>query len=153
MKEPQQEPLRRAPGVGIGAYVIHEGRVLLVQRGREPGRGQWAIPGGRLQFGESLRQGAEREVFEETGVRIAAGDIVYSFAACFDASGNEVPCDGHNTNIKHHYVVIDLAAEYVSGAVHAADDALDAGWFTPDEAAGLSLQAATRRFLNAMRFL
>ena len=75
----QQSPTGRypqAPCVAVGAIVFKEDRVLLVRRGKAPSREQWAIPGGSVILGESLQQAAEREVFEETGIRILAGEPI-----------------------------------------------------------------------------
>ena len=66
------------PRVGVGAVVLREGRVLLVRRGVAPARGLWAIPGGGLRIGETLQEGAEREILEETGIVIRAGAPVFT---------------------------------------------------------------------------
>jgi len=68
-----------APRVAVGAVVIRAGSVLLVRRGKAPSDGQWAIPGGSVELGETLQQAAEREILEETGIRIRAGKPVYTF--------------------------------------------------------------------------
>lgn len=101
--------------------VVHRERVLLVRRAREPNRGQWAIPGGRLEWGETLAQAAEREILEETGVRVRAGEVVYSF--------EHIDRDGEG-RVRHHYVILDLMAEYLGGEPRAGDDADDAAWFS-----------------------
>ncbi|MCK9273499.1 MAG: NUDIX domain-containing protein [Syntrophales bacterium] len=67
------------PQVGVGAVVIKDGSILLVKRGRSPGINLWAIPGGRINLGETLKKAVEREVEEETGVLIRAGDPIYTF--------------------------------------------------------------------------
>ncbi|MCR9145256.1 MAG: NUDIX hydrolase [bacterium] len=161
----------RGPVVGVGALVIKDGCVLLIQRGRFPGVGLWAIPGGKQNFGESLQQTAAREILEETGVLIRAGNPIYCFEALFDREGRELepPIDsgsqaeaaervrdstgGQVATAEHHFVVIDLAAEYLSGEATPGDDAADAGWFSPADAADLPLQPATRRFLEHVEFL
>ena len=68
-----------SPRVGVGAVVLREGRVLLVRRGVAPAQGLWAIPGGGLELGESLRAAAEREILEETGITIRAKEAFYIF--------------------------------------------------------------------------
>ncbi len=104
----------RSARVGVGAIVIRKGRVLLVQRGIEPSRGLWAIPGGSLELGETIQEGAEREILEETGIVIRAGDPVHTFDFFErDQAGR----------IRFHYVIVDVTAEYVSGDVRADDDA------------------------------
>ena len=66
-----------SPVVGVGAVVIKGGKVLLVKRGVDPKKGLWAIPGGSLKLGETLQEGAEREIMEETGITIRAKEPVY----------------------------------------------------------------------------
>ena len=111
--------MSRAPVVAVGAIVRRGDDVLLVLRGTPPNENQWAIPGGRLQLGETLQQGAEREILEETGIHIKAGDVVFTFEHI------ERDLDGV---VQFHYVVLDVAAEYLSGEPHADDDARDARW-------------------------
>ena len=105
------------PQVAVGAVVIHENRVLLVKRKNEPAAGQWAIPGGRVHAGETLASAAEREIMEETGIRIKAGKPVYIFELIDPI----------------HYVIIDLDAKYISGSPVPADDAEEAGWIGLNE--------------------
>jgi 8-oxo-dGTP diphosphatase len=127
-----------APRPAVGAVVFNDGAVLLVRRANPPARGMWAIPGGSIRLGETLQAAAEREVLEETGVVIRAKDPVFVFEAILrDDRGR----------VKYHYVIVDLAADYVRGDPQAADDAADARWITRDEMAGLRVNPATRRLL------
>ena len=126
------------PRVGVGAVVFKDDRVLLVRRGKPPANGQWAVPGGRLELGESLAEAAEREIFEETGVRIRAREPVHAFDAITRDTGG---------GILYHYVIVDLAADYVSGRPTAGDDALDARWVSAAELRELPVNAETRRLL------
>lgn len=132
------------PVVGVGAIVIKEGRVLLVRRGINPGKGLWAIPGGGLKLGETLQQGAEREIEEETGVVIKAGDPVYSFDF-FDY-------DKEN-RLRFHYVIVDMMGEYISGEPQGGDDAQEARWLAPGDLAVLDVSVNTVRVLKALKFL
>lgn len=109
------------PRVAVGALVVRDQQVLLVRRGKAPARGLWAIPGGSVRLGESLRHAAEREILEETGLTIRAGEPVLTFES--------IRRDDHG-RVRFHYVIVDLAAEYVAGAVRPADDATDARWFS-----------------------
>jgi len=127
-----------APRPAVGAVVFKNGRVLLVRRGRPPGQGTWAIPGGSVQLGETLRAAAEREIFEETGVVIQAREPV----AAFDTIQRD---DGGR--IEYHYVVVDLSADYVSGTPKAGDDADEARWVAAEELGWLPIHPATRRLL------
>lgn len=126
------------PRVGVGAVVFNGGRVLLVRRGRPPAEGDWAVPGGRVELGETLAQAAEREIFEETDVRIRAKEPVHVFDAVVrDAAGA----------VAYHYVIVDLAADYISGQPAPGDDALDARWVTATELQTLPVNAETRKLL------
>jgi len=127
-----------APQVAVGAVVFHRGRVLLVRRSNPPAKDQWAIPGGRVKLGESLRQAAERETREETGVRVAAKDPVFTFEVI------DRDCQG---KVRFHYLIVDLDAEFKEGRPTAGDDATDAAWISPEELDGLSVSAATRSLL------
>ena len=129
------------PVVGIGAVVIHEGRVL---RGVAPSRGLWAVPGGALELGETLQRGAEREILEETGVAIRAREPVYAFDF-FERDG-----DGR---IRFHFVIVDVAADYIGGEVRGADDALEARWLAPEDLEGLAVSKNTLKLLRAVGFL
>jgi len=132
------------PIVGVGAIVIKEGRVLLVKRAAPPSRGSWAIPGGSLELGETLQSGAEREILEETGIRIRAGAPVYAFDFLqYDT----------NNQLQYHFVVVDMEAEYVAGEVQAADDALDARWVSPEDLKGMHVSKNTLKILKARGFI
>jgi ADP-ribose pyrophosphatase len=127
------------PRAAVGAVVFKEGRVLLVQRGRPPAQGQWAIPGGNVRLGETLQQAAEREILEETGIRIAAREPVLTFDAIDrDAEGR----------VRFHYVIVDLAADYLEGEPRAGDDAAEVRWVSPEDLKTLPVNAKTRALLR-----
>jgi 8-oxo-dGTP diphosphatase len=108
-----------APIVGVGAVVINNRQVLLVRRANEPNRGQWSIPGGTVELDETLAQAAIREVREECGVETVAGGVLDTFDLIRrDQAGR----------LQYHYVLIDLAARYVSGEPTAGTDALEVRW-------------------------
>ncbi|MCX5854565.1 MAG: NUDIX hydrolase [Deltaproteobacteria bacterium] len=132
------------PIVGVGAVVLKDGKVLLVKRGIAPSKGLWAIPGGSLKLGETLQEGAEREILEETGVVVKAGKPFYSFDFF------ERDDDGR---IRFHYVVVDMMADYISGDVQGADDALEARWVSPEELNDLVVSKNTLNILESMRFI
>jgi ADP-ribose pyrophosphatase len=132
------------PRVGVGAIVFHEGRVLLVRRGIEPSLGLWAIPGGSLELGETIQEGAEREILEETGVVIRAGEPVWTFDFF------ERDPDGR---VRFHYVIVDVLAEYVSGEARGADDAAEARWLGPADLEALPVSKNTLRVLRRLGFL
>jgi ADP-ribose pyrophosphatase YjhB (NUDIX family) len=134
----QAEPLQRQypqqPLVGVGAIIIADGRVALIKRGKAPLLGEWSIPGGMLELGETLRQGAEREAFEETGLIVRATELLGVFERI-------VPDAEQRTS--YHYVLIDFLCEIVSGQMLAGGDASDARWFTPEEVSALPLPEDT----------
>jgi 8-oxo-dGTP diphosphatase len=128
------------PLVGVGAIIIEDGRVLLIERAKAPLLGAWSIPGGMLELGETLRQGAEREVLEETGLVVRATDLLGIF--------DRIVPDQQKRTL-YHYVLIDFLCKRISGDVLAAADASDARWFSPEEVAALRLAAET---LEVIRF-
>ncbi|HNZ64673.1 MAG TPA: NUDIX hydrolase [Smithella sp.] len=132
------------PRVGVGAITVKDGNVLLVKRGIEPSRGLWAIPGGTLKLGETLQECAVREILEETGVRIRVGSCVYVF--------DFIERDDQR-KIKFHYVIVDFAADYLSGEVKGADDALDARWFSPEDLKSFPVAANTINALTSLGIL
>ena len=141
----QLEALNRFPSqpqVAVGGFVFQNGRVLLVRRGRAPARGLWAIPGGRMNLGETLQQATEREIFEETGLVVKAQQPVYTFDV-IERDADE--------RILYHYVIVDLEAEYLNGLLRAGDDALEARWVLPEELDTLDVSPRTRQVL-ASRF-
>ena len=134
-----------APRVAAGAVVLHDDKVLLVLRGQPPAEGVWAIPGGSVELGETLQAAAEREVLEETGLNVRAGEIIYTFESIQrDQLGR----------VKVHYVIIDLLAEPLDPAqpCSPADDVKDAGWFTWPEVANseLPVSETTRQLLKRL---
>lgn len=129
------------PQLGVGAIVERDGAVLLVRRGRAPNQGQWAIPGGRVQPGESLGAAAEREILEETGLRIRAGEPRY----CFEHI--ERAADG---TVRYHYVVVDLAGEYLGGELRAGDDAEAVSWVPLERLGELAVNATTLEALHKL---
>jgi 8-oxo-dGTP diphosphatase len=128
------------PLVGIGALVVENGKIALIRRGKAPLQGEWSIPGGMLELGETLRQGAEREALEETGLVVRATELLGVFDRVIPDS------DG---KIVYHYVLIDFLCERVSGELRAGADAADAKWFTPDEVAKLPLAEDTAAVIRA----
>ncbi len=112
-----------------------DGRLLLVKRGRPPRAGSWGLPGGLLDLGERLADGARREVYEETGVEADVRDVVGTF--------EPLELDGEG-RIEYHYVVIDFWAHYVRGQASAQDDADDVAWASIDELDLYDLNTETR---------
>ena len=132
---------RHWPQVGVGAVVCHQDCILLVQRARPPGQGLWAIPGGKVQAGETMRAAAEREILEETGVQIHATELAWEFEYIeHDAQGG----------LRFHYVILDFHADYLDGSPRAGDDAMAARWVAFAELPGLPLHPETARLLRTL---
>jgi 8-oxo-dGTP diphosphatase len=150
------------PIVGVGAVILHEGRALLVRRGRAPLEGAWSVPGGALELGETLRAGAEREALEETGLRVQAGEVVEVFDSIFRApaedgsdkkaaaavAGQAAAVASAPSAPEYHYVIIDFLCRVIGGELRAASDAAEARWFTREELADLDLSIAMQRALD-----
>ncbi len=127
------------PRLAVGAIVFHEGKVLLVKRGRPPAKGQWAIPGGNVHLGESLQEAVQREILEETGALVKAREPVYTFDAVVRDSLDRV---------QFHYVIVDLAADYLGGAIRPGDDADEVRWIGPDQLSELPVSPPTAKLLR-----
>jgi 8-oxo-dGTP diphosphatase len=127
------------PLVAVGAVVFKEDKILLVLRGKPPAKNHWTIPGGSVELGETLGEAAEREIWEETGLTIQAGEPVYTF--------DVIERDPKGA-ILFHYVIVDLAADYVSGELRPGDDATDVCWASSMDIKTLKVSAATRKLLK-----
>lgn len=107
------------PLVGVGGIVLDEqGRALLVQRGNEPRKGHWSIPGGLLEVGESLIEGVRREIAEETGLAVQPQAIV----EIVDRICKE------EDRVRYHYVIVDYWCTVLSGTAQPGSDAADLRW-------------------------
>ena len=123
-----------APLVGVGAIIIEQDRVLLVKRGNPPLAGEWSIPGGVLEMGETLRQAAVREALEETGLTVEAGELL----GVYDRILRDA-----DERTRYHYVLIDFLCRRIAGEPQAAGDAAEARWFTRGGVGQLSLAEDT----------
>lgn len=127
------------PLVGVGAVIIQEDRVLLIRRGQPPLLGEWSLPGGVLECGETLREAVIREAREETGLTVETGEMLGVYERIIRSE------DGR---VRYHYVLIDFLCRPASGDVKAGSDAADVRWFTPEELPSLKLPADTREVIG-----
>lgn len=128
-----------SPLVGVGAVIIERGRVLLVKRGHAPLAGEWSIPGGVMELGETLRQAAVREAREETCLLVEPADLLGVY--------DRVLRDDDGRTL-YHFVLIDFLCSRVSGEARAADDADEVRWFTPAEIEALALPDDTAQVIR-----
>ena len=108
----------QAPLVGVGAVIVYQDRVLLVRRANEPLMGQWTLPGGMLELGETLAQGVAREVREETGLEVEAVELVEVLDRIHREAGR----------VRFHYVIADYLCRVTGGELRAASDAGAVRW-------------------------
>jgi len=106
------------PSAAVAAVIVQDGKLLLIRRGVEPSRGKWSIPGGSVEWGESLLDAVRREVREETGLEVEVGKV----AGIFD-----LIAEGF------HYVIVDYFAHPIGGELHPGDDASEARWVPLDQ--------------------
>jgi 8-oxo-dGTP diphosphatase len=134
------------PIVGVGGIVIHEGQALLIRRGSEPLRGEWSIPGGSMELGETLEEGVIRELLEETGLEVKIAGIVEIFERIFP--GEPPRFVEGKRRPRYHYVIADYLCERVSGEPRAGGDALDVAYAREDELERFHLTETARRVLH-----
>src|SRR5271157_6365052 len=119
------------PIIGVGAVIVRGERVLLVRRATEPLKGEWSVPGGALELGEKLRDGAVREALEETGLGVEVGEVLDVFDSIFpDADGRT----------QYHFVLIDFLCRSAAGEATAGSDVSDVKWVTEADLADLHLR-------------
>ncbi|HYX53809.1 MAG TPA: NUDIX domain-containing protein [Candidatus Limnocylindrales bacterium] len=126
------------PIVGVGAVIVHQSKVLLIKRGAPPLMGEWSLPGGVVELGETLRAAAEREALEETGLVVQAGEVLEVFDRI-------VP--GSEGRPQYHYVLVDFLCQVEGGELRAGGDAADASWATKDELAKFKLERPAREVI------
>lgn len=128
----------------VGVVCLRDQEVLLIKRGTPPRLGQWSVPGGRLEWGETLQVAALRELKEETGVDAQLLGLIGVIDGVFPARPSP---DGKGGEITRHYVLIDYAARWTGGEPVAGDDAAEARFVSRDEAMALVEWEETRRVI------
>ena len=121
-----------SPVVGVGAVIVKDDKALIIKRANDPYKGQWSIPGGRVELGESLTDAVRREMREETGLEVSVGPVIEVFERIQRGDGR----------IRYHFVIIDYLCTCDGGTLCAGDDADDAVWVTSSELDAYNIRAS-----------
>jgi len=125
--------MKDLPRISVGLVVWREDQVLLIRRANPPYQGCWSIPGGKVEFGETLHQAGLREVYEETGITAQVESLI----------------DIYESITEHgHYVMADYSARWLEGEPMAGDDALEAAFFSQEQARELVAWDDTRTAIS-----
>lgn len=122
------------PVPAIAALVIKDEKVLMVLRGNPPARNLWALPGGKIRPGETMAHAVEREIMEETGIKVRAGGPITAIDAIYR---------DEKEALLFHYVIVYHWAYFFSGEPRPGDDVLDARWIVPDAFEGMDIEKKT----------
>jgi 8-oxo-dGTP diphosphatase len=129
----------RRPVVGVGGVVIEDGHAVLIRRGSPPLQGEWSIPGGTLEVGETIAEGVRRELREETGLDVRVLELIEVFERIFPNA------DGR---AQYHFVILDYLCEAISGTPQAGGDVTDVARVREEDLAKYSLTPAATRVLK-----
>jgi|SRR5882724_12133580 len=135
------------PMVGVGGVVIQDGRALLIRRGSEPMKGEWSLPGGMLEVGETLVQGVERELLEEIGLTVRVLELIEVFERISHAETSDVVAS-ENRGPLYHFVIIDYLCEVVSGDAVAGSDVTELAFATETQLARYNLTPTATRIIR-----
>ncbi len=128
------------PTIGVGVVVLRARETLLVRRSKPPRQGQWSLPGGLQELGETVFEAASREVAEETGVAVRALGLIDVI--------DLIERDPENQSVRYHYTLVDVAARWESGEAKAATDAADVAWTDVDDLERFHLWSETVRIIG-----
>ncbi len=137
-----QREFPETPLVGVGAVIVHQDRILLIQRGTQPALGQWSLPGGLIELGESLEAAVVREVEEETGLIVAPAGLIELLDRIYR----------EGERVRYHYVIADFLCRVVGGQLRAGSDAAQVRWVERAEwnsHSALKLDPITVRVMEA----
>ena len=134
------------PVVGIGGVIIDDGRAVLIRRGSEPLLGEWSIPGGTLELGESLEEGVARELLEETGIEVRVVELIEVFDRIYP--GNGTAGAEEKKNPRFHYVIADYLCENLGGEPRPGSDVTDLAFAREEELAKYHLTETATRILK-----
>lgn len=126
--------------------MIAEGHALLIRRGSEPLRGQWSIPGGTLELGESLQEGVVRELCEETGLEVRVLELIEVFDRLYFDEGMDATADKRRP--RFHFVIVDYLCERIGGNARAGSDVTDVAFAREDQLAQFHLTETAARVLK-----
>ncbi len=129
----------QVPRIAVGAVIKENDKILLVKRKKTPAEGLWAIPGGKVKWGETLEQALKREIEEEAHVKIEIEKFLKTV---------EVFARNEKQEIVFHYVILDYLAKITEGEPHAGDDALEIRWFAKGELEKFPVNETTRELLR-----
>lgn len=125
--------------VGVGAVVIKDGRALIIKRAHEPRQGEWSLPGGLLELGESLQDAVRREIKEETTLDVMVGPIIETF--------DRVHRDDRG-RIRYHFVIVDFVCWPTGGEARPASDAEEVAWIGFNEADDYAVNAHAKAVIE-----
>jgi 8-oxo-dGTP diphosphatase len=134
--------------VGVGGVVINDGRTLLIRRGSAPLKGEWSIPGGLLEVGETLERGVARELAEETGLEVRVVELIEVFERIFPAPPKADGTPGDAARPQYHFVILDYLCEIRGGTLTAGSDAQEFAWAREEELSNFDLSVAVSRVLK-----
>jgi 8-oxo-dGTP diphosphatase len=132
------------PVIGVGGVIIDRGRTVLIRRGTEPLLGQWSIPGGALEIGETLEEGVIRELLEETGLQVRVLELIELFDRIYLENGSAAK----GQKPRFHYVIADYLCELVAGEPRAGSDVTEMAFASEDELAKYHLTEMATRVLQ-----
>ena len=127
------------PIIGVGAVVIAQGRIVLVRRAHDPLKGEWNLPGGGVELGETLQEACAREVLEETGLQVAVGSVIEVF--------DRITRDGTG-GVQYHFVLVDYLCRVVGGTVTPGSDASDVALADPFDLDAYALNEKARQVIE-----
>jgi 8-oxo-dGTP diphosphatase len=134
------------PVIGVGGVIIDRGRVVLIRRGSEPLLGEWSIPGGTLEIGETLEEGLARELLEETGIEVRVLELIEVFDRIYRENGPAGARDKKKP--RFHFVIADYLCECIGGEPRAGSDVTDLAFAREDELAKFHLTETATRILK-----
>jgi 8-oxo-dGTP diphosphatase len=127
------------PIIGVGAVVIAQGRIVLVKRAHDPLKGEWNLPGGGVELGETLQEACSREVLEETGLEVRVGSVIEVFDRITrDTSGQ----------VEYHFVLVDYLCRVVGGTMRAGSDASEIALADPFDLDAYALNEKARQVID-----